>query len=60
MSVAVRGGVIHVLWVEQFWSFHLRKLDDEIFEDDPSVKIGSLEIFRLYGKYFNGRTSIST
>ena len=42
-SVAVSGGVFHVLWVEQLWSFHLRKVDHEIFEDGPSTKIGSLE-----------------
>ena len=48
--MAVIGGVISVLWVEQFWNFHLRKLDHEIFEDGPSAKIGSLENFRLYGR----------
>ena len=45
MKIAVRGGVIHVLWVEQFWNFHLQKLDREIFEDGPSAKIRSLENF---------------
>ena len=46
---AVRGGVNQVLWAEQFWNGHLRKLDREIFEDCPSAKIGPLENFPLYG-----------
>ena len=50
-SVAVRGGVIHVLWVEQFWNFLRRKFDREIFEDGPSAKIGSLEKFRFLRYY---------
>ena len=36
-------GMHAILWVEQFWNVHLQKLDREIFEDGPSVKIGSLE-----------------
>ena len=32
------------MWVEQLWNIYPRKLD-EIFEDGPSAKIGSLEIF---------------
>ena len=42
-------GMHAVLWVEQFWNVHPRKLDREIFEEGPSVKIGSLENFQLYG-----------
>ena len=43
---AVRG---RILWVEQLWNVHPRKLDRKIFEDGPSAKIGSLENFRSYG-----------
>ena len=46
---AVRGGAGRILWVEQPWNVHPRKLDREIFEDGPSTKIGSLENFRPYG-----------
>ena len=46
---AVRGGAGRILWVEQPWNVHPRKLDREIFEDGPSAKIGSLENFRPYG-----------
>ena len=46
---AVRGGAERILWVEQPWNVHPRKLDREIFEDGPSAKIGSLENFRPYG-----------
>ena len=46
---AVRGGVNQVLWAEQLWNGHPRKLDREIFEDCPSAKIGPLENFPLYG-----------
>ena len=46
---AVRGGAGWILWVEQPWNIHPRKLDREIFEDGPSAKIGSLENFRPYG-----------
>ena len=45
----VRGRAKRVLWVEQFWNVHQRKLDREIFADCPSTKIGSLENFQLYG-----------
>ena len=34
--------------MEQLWNGHPRKLDREIFEDCPSVKIGPLENFPLY------------
>ena len=44
-------GMLAVLWVEQFWNVHPRKLDCEIFEDGPSTKIGSLENFQLYGNF---------
>ena len=50
---AVRGGAKRVLWVEQFWNVHPRKLDREIFADCPSAKIGSLENFQLYGTNYN-------
>ena len=48
------GGVtimhaVLILWVEQFWNVHPRKLDPEIFENGPSAKIGSLENFQLDG-----------
>ena len=46
---AVRGRVNQVLWAEQLWNGHPQKLDREIFEDCPSVKIGPLENFLLYG-----------
>ena len=45
---AVIGGAGRILWVEQPWNVHPRKLDREIFEDGPSTKIGSLENFRPY------------
>ena len=45
----VRGRVNQVLWAEQFWNGHPQKLDREIFEDCPSMKIGPLENFPLYG-----------
>ena len=45
-ACAVRCGAGWILWVEQPWNVHPRKLDREIFEDGPSAKIGSL---RLYG-----------
>ena len=48
---AVKGGVIQVLWAEQFWNGHPRKLDHEIFEDCPSAKFGPLENFPLCGMY---------
>ena len=48
---AVRGGAERILWVEQPWNVHLRKLDREIFEDGPSAKIGFLENFRPYGTF---------
>ena len=38
-----------MLWVEQPWNVHPRKLDRKIFEDGPSAKIGSLENFWPYG-----------
>ena len=38
-----------VLCVEQFWNVHPQKLDNEIFRDSPSMEIGSIEIFQLYG-----------
>ena len=41
---AVRGGVNQVLWVEQFWNGHLRKLGREMFEDCPSAKIEPLYV----------------
>ena len=44
---AVKGGVIQVLWAEQFWNGHPRKLDRKIFEDCPSAKFGPLENFPL-------------
>ena len=44
----VRGRVNQVLWAEQFWIGHPRKLDREIFEDCPSAKIGPFENFPLY------------
>ena len=34
---------------EQLWNVHPWILDREIFEDGPSVKIGSLKIFQPYG-----------
>ena len=37
--------------MEQLWNIYLRKLDREIFEDGPSVKIGSLENFRPYSSH---------
>ena len=43
----VRGRAKWILWVEQFWNVHLRKLDREIFADCPFMKIGSLENFQL-------------
>ena len=49
LTRAVRGGAGRILWVEQLWNVHPRKLDREIFEDGPSAKIGSLENFRPYG-----------
>ena len=48
-TYAVRGRVNQVLWAEQFWNSHPRKLDRKIFEDCPSTKIGPLENFPLYG-----------
>ena len=46
---AVKGGVNQVLWAEQFWNGHPRKLDREMLEVCPSAKIGPLENFPLYG-----------
>ena len=43
---AVKGGVNQVLWAEQFWNGHPRKLDREMLEVCPSAKIGPLEISR--------------
>ena len=48
---AVRGGAGRILWVEQPWNVHPRKLYREIFEDGLSAKIGSLENFRPYGNF---------
>ena len=39
------------LWAEQLWNGHSQKLDREIFEDCPSVKIGPLENFPLHGSF---------
>ena len=36
---AVRGGVNHALWAEQFWNSHPQKYDREIFEDCPPRKL---------------------
>ena len=45
----IRGGVNQVLWTEQFWNGHPRKLDHEIIEDCLAAKFGPLENFPLYG-----------
>ena len=46
---AAKGGVNQVLWAEQFWNGHPRKLDREMLEVCPSAKIRPLENFPLYG-----------